>query len=61
MAFRKSLEWGKKIPIGVIYKEKRITYEDQNPNIIDKPIKEQPHDIKLFEKILDDFIINEII
>jgi len=57
MAFRKALEWGKKIPIGVIYKERRLAYEDQNPKIIDKSIKEQPHYIKIFETILDDFAI----
>jgi len=57
IAFRKALEWGKKIPIGVIYKEKRLAYEDQNPKIIDKSIKDQSHDIKIFETILDDFTI----
>ena len=56
-AFQKALEWGEKIPIGIIYTEERSTYEENNPKINEKPLKERSHDIKTFEKILDDFKI----
>jgi len=47
-AFEKSLEWGEKIPIGIIYKTTRASYEEQIPVIKGKPLVEQ----KLaFEKI----------
>jgi len=56
-AFQKALEWGEKIPIGIIYTEERSTYEENNPKIGEKPLKDRFHDIKTFEKILDDFKI----
>ncbi len=55
LAFQKALEWGDKIPIGVIYKEKRPTLGDNNPKILENPIVEQVHDIQSYEKILYDF------
>ena len=54
-AYQKALEWGDKIPIGVIYMEDRPTYEDHNPKITEMPLVEQPQDIRAMEKILDDF------
>ncbi len=54
-AFQKALEWGEKIPIGIIYTEERSTYEENNPKISEKPLKERFHDIKTFERILDYF------
>ena len=54
-AFQKAQEWGERIPIGVIYLEDRRTYEDHNPNLTEKPLVAQKHDIKSFEKILDEF------
>jgi 2-oxoglutarate ferredoxin oxidoreductase subunit beta len=42
-AFAKSLEWGEKqIPLGVIYEEKRPSYEDQLPQIKEQPIVTNP-------------------
>ncbi|HOJ93270.1 MAG TPA: hypothetical protein PKW23_06410 [Dictyoglomaceae bacterium] len=32
-AFEKALEWGDKIPIGVIYKKERPTYEEILPQL----------------------------
>ncbi|GLI53536.1 2-oxoacid:ferredoxin oxidoreductase subunit beta [Thermodesulfovibrio yellowstonii] len=49
-AFEKSLEWDEKIPIGIIYKTTRPSYERQIPVIIQKPIVEQEF---AFEKIKD--------
>lgn len=37
-AFEKSLEWGEKIPIGVIYKSVRQTFEDQIPTLKKGPL-----------------------
>jgi 2-oxoglutarate ferredoxin oxidoreductase subunit beta len=54
-AFQKALEWGEKIPIGVIYREDRPTFEEHNPKILEKPLVERSHDIQAFTKILDDF------
>lgn len=43
MAFERMQEWGEKIPIGVLYKEDRPTYEDQLPQLADGPlIKQNP-------------------
>ncbi len=54
-AFQKSLEWGEKIPIGVIYLEERPLYEEHLPRITDKPLVKQDHDVKEFSKILEEF------
>ena len=54
-ASQKAHEWGDKIPIGVIYREARPTYEDHNPRIVQKPLVDQQHDPTSFEKILDEF------
>lgn len=40
-AFEKAMEFGKKIPIGVFYKETRKTYGDELPQISEKPLVEQ--------------------
>ena len=54
-ATQKGHEWGDKIPIGVIYREARPTYESHNPRIVQKPLVDQRHDPGDFEKILDEF------
>lgn len=41
MAFERMQEWGEKIPIGVLYKEDRPTYEDQLPQLANGPIIKQ--------------------
>jgi 2-oxoglutarate ferredoxin oxidoreductase subunit beta len=40
-ALEKALEWGNKIPVGVLYEEKRKTYEDFLPEIKERPLVEQ--------------------
>ena len=37
-AFQKSLEWEERIPIGVIYRNRRLTFEERVPVIKDKPL-----------------------
>jgi 2-oxoglutarate ferredoxin oxidoreductase subunit beta len=41
-AFRKALEWGDAIPIGVIYKNNRSAFEERVPIIQEKSLIEQP-------------------
>jgi 2-oxoglutarate ferredoxin oxidoreductase subunit beta len=43
-AFRRALEWGERIPIGVIYKNDRLTYEERNPVIQETPLVKKPFD-----------------
>ena len=44
-AFEKALEWGDKIPLGVIYREDRLSYTDKVPflkerTLVDSPVKQ---------------------
>lgn len=56
MAFQKALEWGDRIPIGVLYKSTRKTYEDQIPALQSGPLISQPHDLTKVEKMFKEFI-----
>lgn len=42
LAFEKALEWGDKIPIGVIYTNDRPTYEEQLPQLKNGPLYKSP-------------------
>jgi 2-oxoglutarate ferredoxin oxidoreductase subunit beta len=42
-AYKKAQEWGDKIPIGIFYREDRKLYEDELPQIAEKPLVK--HDI----------------
>jgi len=37
-AFQKSLEWEERIPIGVIYRNRRLTFEERGPVIKENPL-----------------------
>ena len=54
LAFAKSLEWGEKIPIGVFYREQRLTLEDQllNKDIV---LTDQALDV-LIKDLLKEFL-----
>ncbi len=54
-AFQKAQEWGEKIPIGIIYRNRRKTLEEQIPAISDQPLVAQKIDPYSISKILDDF------
>ena len=56
MAFQKALEWGDRIPIGVLYKSTRKTYEEQIPALQSGPLISQPHNLTKVEKIFKEFI-----
>ena len=40
-AFVKALEWGDRIPIGIIYRNNRPTFEERLPVIAEKPLVRQ--------------------
>jgi len=54
-AFEKALEWGDKIPIGLLYKEDRPTYEDGVFQIKEKPLVDQVEKADL-KKITERFL-----
>jgi 2-oxoglutarate ferredoxin oxidoreductase subunit beta len=54
-AFQKAQEWGAKIPLGVLYRKKRPTLEEQIPAIADQPLVAQQIDPKGFLKLLESF------
>jgi 2-oxoglutarate ferredoxin oxidoreductase subunit beta len=54
-AFKKSLEWGDKIPIGIIYKNNRLTLEEQIPVIKDEPLVRQTFDASKSQTVLKEF------
>jgi len=54
-AFQKSLEWGDKIPIGVIYKKIRPTYEEQLPQLKEMPLYRQSIEDIDYSPILKEF------
>jgi len=55
-AFQKAQEWGDKIPIGVIYRSERPTYEEQIPALKAGPLVTQGHDPRELEDLLEEFI-----
>lgn len=55
-AFRKSLEWGDRIPIGVLYKSERPLPQDYLPAFQGEPLVKRPLDPRRIEKLLDEFI-----
>ncbi|MGD8472023.1 MAG: 2-oxoacid:ferredoxin oxidoreductase subunit beta [Desulfobacterales bacterium] len=54
-AFKKALEWGDKIPIGVFYRNQRPTLEEQMPAIVDQPLVRQQTDPQTFSEIIENF------
>jgi 2-oxoglutarate ferredoxin oxidoreductase subunit beta len=54
-AFAKALEWGDRIPIGVIYRNHRPTYEERVPMIKDRPLVHQIFDTAKIAKTLKEF------
>ncbi|MDH4268734.1 MAG: 2-oxoacid:ferredoxin oxidoreductase subunit beta [Dehalococcoidia bacterium] len=55
-AIEKALEWGEKIPIGVIYKGDLLVYEDQLPALSEGPLVKQIIDPRRVEKLLAEFM-----
>ncbi|MDO8446115.1 MAG: 2-oxoacid:ferredoxin oxidoreductase subunit beta [Deltaproteobacteria bacterium] len=54
-AFKRALEWGDRIPIGVIYRNHRPILEERVPVIAEKPLVRQGFDKSKLEKTLKEF------
>lgn len=54
-AFKMALEWGDRIPLGIIYKNKRPILEERIPVIKDNPLVRQSFDISRLETTLKEF------
>ncbi len=55
-AFEKALEWGDKIPLGILYQETRPTSEDLEPALSGGPLKDLPLTIPNLDGLLSEFI-----
>jgi 2-oxoglutarate/2-oxoacid ferredoxin oxidoreductase subunit beta len=55
-AFAKALEWGDRIPIGVIYRNNRPTFEERIPMIKDGPLVHQAFDVNKIGATLKEFL-----
>lgn len=56
LALAKAQEWGDRIPIGVIYKEDRLTYEEQIPSLQKGSLVKQKIEPERVEKLLNEFL-----
>lgn len=54
-AFMKALEWGDRIPLGIIYRNNRPTYEERIGIIAQKPLVKQEFDLKRIESTIQEF------
>ena len=54
-AFARAQEWGERIPIGILYKEDRLTLDEQQSAIKDTSLVKQKIDQKSFESLLESF------
>ncbi len=54
-AFQKALEWGDRIPMGIIYRNNRPILEERIPVINDRPLVKQVFDPSKLEKTLKEF------
>ncbi|MEK7851873.1 MAG: 2-oxoacid:ferredoxin oxidoreductase subunit beta [Deltaproteobacteria bacterium] len=54
-AFKRALEWGDRIPIGVIYKNHRPVLEERVPVIAEKPLVRQGFDKSKLETTIKEF------
>ena len=54
-AFAKALEFGDRIPLGVIYRNERIPLEERLPAFIGRPIAEKPFDALALRAMVKEF------
>jgi len=54
-AFKRALEWGDRIPTGIIYRNSRPVLEERIPVIQDKPLVKQTFDKEKLEATLKEF------
>lgn len=54
-AFKRALEWGDRIPLGIIYRNNRQTFEDRVPIIKEKPLITQTFEISKISITVEEF------
>jgi 2-oxoglutarate ferredoxin oxidoreductase subunit beta len=54
-AFKRSLEWGEKIPVGIFYRNKRKTFEESIPVIQEFPLIKQPFSLDAVKQEIQAF------
>jgi 2-oxoglutarate ferredoxin oxidoreductase subunit beta len=54
-AFQKALEWGDRIPIGIIYRAHRPVFEERLPMLFEKPLVHQAFDTAKILMTLKEF------
>ncbi|MBS1113013.1 MAG: 2-oxoglutarate ferredoxin oxidoreductase subunit beta [Nitrospirae bacterium] len=54
-AFQKALEWGDRIPLGIIYRNHRPVLEERIPVLKDSPLVSQPFDLSKIENTIKEF------
>ncbi len=54
-AFVRSQEWGDRIPIGIIYRQEKPTFEELLPQLKEIPLVKQPIDPLKIEALLEEF------
>lgn len=57
LAFAKSLEWGDRIPTGILFKCRRPLFEEKIPFIQDLPLSSQTFDPSKISKTLQEFFV----
>jgi 2-oxoglutarate ferredoxin oxidoreductase subunit beta len=55
-ALEKAQEWGDKIPLGILFREERPTYEEQFPALAGEPLVKQPIKPGCVKDLLKEFI-----
>lgn len=55
LALQKSMEWGDRIPIGIIYRGNRKSFNEQLPAIKEIPLVEQKISTDKFKKLIEEF------
>lgn len=55
-ALEKAMEWGERIPVGLLYKEDRPTSEDRESALTDSTLNKLPLQIENLQELIDEFI-----
>ncbi len=55
-AFDKAQEWGERIPIGIIYREELLTFEEQLPALSKGPLVKQKIEPRQVAELLNEFL-----
>ncbi|MDP2743935.1 MAG: thiamine pyrophosphate-dependent enzyme [Dehalococcoidia bacterium] len=59
-AFSKALEWGERIPLGVVYRNDRPVYEEQLGALRTSPLVKQGLDPQQFEELLEELTVQPL-